>query len=192
MFLEAADSNPAAFSEAESETVRHLLKLQDTARSALFKARTSRAMKAIQSQKIRAEPRVYVLGEAVFYRRPLKMGTHKDKWCGPGIISSVVASQDPESSALSYGVNHGGVEYRVAKGDLKGVLGRNEEPLVIEGANEVQPVRVADGAEDEERKALRGLRSESDQKEVERKVTEALKAENAKQRKAGRPKGSTA
>ena len=102
------DHNPATLAGGEQVAVQRLLVLADSAREAYVRARSSRALQKLLSERTRPEARSFSIGEAVFYRRP-KDPTGKTKkgvWLGPGVVAAVVAALT--SDVQHYKINHGG------------------------------------------------------------------------------------
>ena len=110
--IACADTTVATDSSCVSEEVERLLELQRVAQEAHWYVKCNRAFHALRSEKARPELREYALGELVFFRRPLKPGSNKSAWHGPGTVAGVLPHK--------YRIEHGGHLLEVSKGDLKG------------------------------------------------------------------------
>ena len=129
------EQNLAQLSGSATTQVQRLCEVREAARLAFQHERCSKAAGRILSERARATERAFVVGEAVYFRRPVEKGSNTTHFVGPGVVSAVVHSLDEQSSGLSYTISRGGNLYSVHPADLKGALeyrvGDNR-PLVLE------------------------------------------------------------
>jgi hypothetical protein len=130
MIVGVEEATCVSASDAASVRVARILELQEVAVEAMTSARSKRALQHILSQTERKRGRVYVPGEAVYYRRPVEPGSAKSIWHGPAVVcqsstaieNALCSSTSLDQGKRHYFLNHGGVMISAAERDLKGVL----------------------------------------------------------------------